>query len=126
LRRHACISLQENAEDVTMWRLRAPGSDGYASIRIRPQLTSNDGRVVKQWALKGHGIMVRSEWDVAQELRGGTLVRILPDHDLPSADILALLGSEQRQRSARTMRFLDLLKQALASRPWRNPELPLR
>jgi DNA-binding transcriptional LysR family regulator len=122
LRQHACISLQENAEDVTMWRLKAPGADSHASIRIRPRLTSNDGRVVKQWALKGYGIMLRSEWDVAQELRSGTLLQILPDHDLPGADIVALLGSEQRQRSARTMRFLDLLKGALASHPWRDPE----
>lgn len=118
LRHHACISLQENAEDVTMWRLQAPGADAYASIRIWPRLTSNDGRVVKQWALKGHGIMLRSEWDVAQELRSGTLVRILPDHALPGADIVALLGSAQRQRSARTMHFLDLLRQSLGARPW--------
>jgi len=118
LRHHACISLQENAEDVTMWRLKAPGADSHAAIRIRPRLTSNDGRVVKQWALKGHGIMMRSEWDVAQELRNGTLLRILPDHDLPDADIVALLGSEQRRRSARTMRFLDLLRQSLGARPW--------
>jgi DNA-binding transcriptional LysR family regulator len=122
LRHHTCISLQENAEDVTMWRLQGPGALTYSSIRIRPQLTSNDGRVVKQWALKGHGIMMRSEWDVARELRSGSLLRILPDHDLPGADIVALLGSEQRQRSARTMHFLDLLKQSLASRPWGNGE----
>jgi DNA-binding transcriptional LysR family regulator len=122
LRHHACISLQENAEDVTMWRLQAPGADAYASIRIWPRLTSNDGRVVKQWALKGHGIMLRSEWDVAQELRSGTLVRILPDHALPGADIVALLGSAQRQRSARTMRFLDLLRQSLGARPWAGAE----
>lgn len=121
LRHHACISLQENAEDVTMWRLRAPGADSHASIRIRPQLTSNDGRVVKQWALRGYGIMMRSEWDVAQDLRSGTLVRVLPDHDLPDADIVALLGSAQRQRSARTMHFLDLLKRSLAARPWDVP-----
>ncbi|MFC5549557.1 LysR family transcriptional regulator [Massilia aerilata] len=118
LRQHACISLQENAEDVTMWRLQAPGADACTSIRIRPRLTSNDGRVVKQWALKGHGIMMRSEWDVAQELRSGALLRILPDHALPGADIVALLGSVQRQRSARTMRFLDLLRQSLGARPW--------
>jgi DNA-binding transcriptional LysR family regulator len=96
LRHHACIALRENAEDVTMWRLQAPGQDGPAAIRIRPDLASNDGRVVKQWALKGHGIMLRSEWDVARELRSGTLVRILPDHAAPAADIVALLGSEQR------------------------------
>lgn len=120
LRHHACLSLQENAEDVTMWRLRAPGADGDTSIRIRPRLTSNDGRVVKQWALKGHGIMMRSEWDVARDLRSGALVRVLPDHTLPGADVVALLGSEQRQRSARTMRFLDLLKASLGTHPCRT------
>lgn len=91
------------------------------AIRIRPRLASNDGRVVKQWALKGYGIMVRSEWDVAQELRSGALLRILPDHALPGADIVALLGSEQRRRSARTMRFLELLKESLGARSWRHP-----
>ncbi len=119
LRAHACIALQENAEDVTMWRLRAPGMDDYTAVRIRPRLASNDGRVVKQWALKGYGIMLRSEWDVAQELRSGALLRILPDYALPDADIVALLGSEQRRRSARTMRFLELLKESLGARPWR-------
>jgi DNA-binding transcriptional LysR family regulator len=118
LRHHACISLQENAEDVTMWRLQPPGAHSYTSIRIRPRLTSNDGRVVKQWALKGYGIMMRSEWDVAREIHSGALLRLLPDHALPSADIVALLGSEQGQRSARTMRFLEVLKESLAARPW--------
>lgn len=120
LRHHACIALRENAEDVTMWRLRAPGAASEASIRIRPHLASNDGRVVKQWALTGHGIMMRSEWDVARELRSGALLRILPDHELPGADIVALLGSQQRLRSAKTMRFLDLLKVSLAPSPWRE------
>jgi DNA-binding transcriptional LysR family regulator len=118
LRHHACIALRENAEDVTLWRLRAPGAADHASIRIRPQLASNDGRVVKQWALQGHGIILRSEWDVARELHNGTLLRILPGHALPDADIVALLGSEQRRRSARTMGFLALLKATLAPCPW--------
>jgi DNA-binding transcriptional LysR family regulator len=118
LRQHACIALRENAEDVTMWRLQAPGQDRPAALRIRPDLASNDGRVVKQWALAGHGIMLRSEWDVARELRSGELVRILPDHAAPAADIVALLGSEQRQRSARTLRFLDLLKASMTPPPW--------
>ena len=44
------------------------------------------------------------------------------------ADIVALLASEQRRRSARTMRFLDLLKQEGVGIVFGNPgttELPL-
>jgi DNA-binding transcriptional LysR family regulator len=118
LRRHRCLVLRENAEDVSLWRLRLPGQDDYEAIRIDPALSSNDGRVIKAWALDGYGIMQRSEWDVAHELRRGTLVQVLPDHAIPEADIVALLGAHRSKRSARIERFLDLLKQDIGQMPW--------
>jgi len=118
LRRHRCIMLRENAEDLSLWRLRMPGSSGYDAVRINPTLSSNDGRVVKGWALDGYGIMQRSEWDIAHELRRGTLVQVLPDHCAPEADIVALLGAHRGRRAARTERFLDLLKQEIQPMPW--------
>lgn len=120
LRHHSCIALRENAEDVTMWRFVAINGGSQESVRIVPRLASNEGRVVKQWAVDGHGIILRSEWDVAPQLRTGELVRLLSDYELPSADIVALLGSDQRTRSARTIKFLELLKQSLGLQPWNN------
>uniref|UniRef100_UPI0038F5FCAD LysR substrate-binding domain-containing protein n=1 Tax=Streptomyces turgidiscabies TaxID=85558 RepID=UPI0038F5FCAD len=61
-------------------------------VRIEPMLSSNDGEVVKTWALAHHGLIVRSEWDVAEDLAAGRLIRVLPNHRLPSADIVALLN----------------------------------
>lgn len=122
LRRHRCLVLRENAEDVSLWRLRVPGQADYEAVRINPALSSNDGRVVKAWALDGCGIMQRSEWDIAHELRRGTLVQVLPDHGVPEADIVALLGAQRGRRSARTERFLDLLKQELRPMPWTAPD----
>jgi DNA-binding transcriptional LysR family regulator len=118
LRQHACIALRENAEDVTLWKMRALDADKFESTRIIPKLASNDGRVVKQWALGGLGIMMRSEWDVARELRSGRLVKILPGYALPGADIVALLDAQRQNRSARAMRFLEYLKVELAAMPW--------
>lgn len=120
LRQHHCLALRENAEDVTLWRLRLNGKQKEETLRISPQLASNDGRVVKQWALDGYGIMLRSEWDVAAEINTGQLVKILPRYKLPNADIVALLGSKETQRSARTMQFLDELKRSLNPAPWEN------
>lgn len=122
LRRHRCLVLRENAEDVSLWRLRLPGKRDYEAIRIDPALSSNDGRVIKAWALDGYGIMQRSEWDVAHELRCGTLVQVLPDHGSPEADIVALLGAQRSKRSARIARFLELLKQEIGPMPWVNRE----
>lgn len=118
LRQHRCLMLRENAEDLSLWRLRAPGEHEYEAVRIHPALSSNDGRVVKQWALDGYGIMQRSSWDIAQELRQGKLVQVLPGYEAPDADIVALLGARHGRRSARTERFLDLLKREIGPMPW--------
>lgn len=118
LAKHACLALRENEEDATRWKLQPPGAGQYRTLRIEPPLASNDGRVIKQWALDGHGIMQRSEWDVAAELRSGLLCRVLPDHALPEADIVALLPAHAQQRPLRTRRFIDYLKQEFAHPPW--------
>ncbi len=115
---HACLALRENEEDATRWKLLPPGASQYRTLRIEPALACNDGRVIKQWALEGHGIMLRSEWDVASELRSGALCRLLPDHRLPEADIVALLPANAQQRPARTRRFVDFLKQEFARPAW--------
>lgn len=121
LARHACLALRENEEDATRWKLLPPGASQFRTLRIEPPLASNDGRVIKQWVLDGHGIMQRSEWDVAAELRSGALCRVLPDHALPEADIVALLPAHAQQRPLRTRRFVEFLKQELANPPWPAP-----
>ncbi len=118
LRQHNCIALRENAEDVTMWKFNESTVNKSESIRIKPKLACNDGRVIKQWALDGYGIISRSEWDVAPELQNGTLVRLLGDYELPTANIVALLGTDQRSRSLRTTKFLELLKKSIGGKPW--------
>lgn len=118
LRAHRCIALRENDEDVTLWRFTA--ADGAtAAVRIDPHLASNDGDVVRAWALAGRGIILRSEWSVADDLRTGRLVRVLPAYTTPSADVVAYV-SARRSESARTDRFLRALQRTLARPPWRD------
>ncbi|TNC12841.1 LysR family transcriptional regulator [Methylobacterium terricola] len=121
LRAHACIALRENDEDVTLWRFRQDGTEDR--VRIEPRLSSNDGEVVRGWALAGRGLILRSEWDVAGDLRAGRLVRLLPGYALPDAPVTALLGARRQARAARTRRFLDALASALDPPPWR-PSTP--
>ena len=118
LKAHTCIALRENSEDVTLWRFTHNDSAEQQSIRITPTFTCNEGSVVKNWAMAGHGIIMRSQWDVQPELNSGALVRLLPNFSLANADIVALLGTDARARSARTSHFLQLLKDRLAQQPW--------
>jgi len=115
---HQCIALRENEEDVTLWRFRKNRSE--VSVRVPAVLSSNDGDVVRQWALQGKGLIMRSEWDVAESLATGDLVRVLGDWRLPDADIVALVA-RRHGMSARVKLFLSFLQARFRPEPpWRR------
>jgi len=104
LSRHRCGVIRENQADVTLWALTGPGRK-RVSVRIQPAFASNDGEVIRGWALAGLGIVERSEWSVADDLQSGRLLRVLPDWSLPDADIVALLNPRS-VRASRVEAFL--------------------
>lgn len=115
---HHCIALRENDEDVTLWRLRKKRSE--TAVRVRAVLSSNDGDVVKQWALAGKGLVLRSEWDVAENVARGELVRVLADWTAPDADVVALTA-RRAGLSARARLFLGFLQDRFQpAPPWRE------
>jgi DNA-binding transcriptional LysR family regulator len=117
LSNHQCLVLRENNEDVSLWKL----SKGriHHSIRVEPIFTSNDGEVIHQWALLGKGIMIRSEWDVAENVRNGKLVELLPQWSMPAADVIALVP-QRRGMSARVRKFIEYAAQQFGPiPPWR-------
>lgn len=117
LLKHRCLGLRENDEDVTLWRLVA--ADGSTeTVRVNPQFWSNDGEAIRELAVRGRGIMLRSEWDVAHLIASGALVEILPGWLAPDAPVVALLGP-RNYRAARTRNFVELLRQMLTPAPWR-------
>ena len=115
---HACLTLPENDEDVTLWRFSRPGGKPE-TVRIPVSVACNDGDVIRDWAVGGWGIILRSEWDVADDLAAGRLVRLLPGWNSPDAPVVALLGP-RHMRAARTRYFLELLSQSLSPPPWRS------
>jgi DNA-binding transcriptional LysR family regulator len=62
------------------------------------------------WALDGHGILLRSEWDAAKYVESGRLQVVLPEYRLPPADLHAYYPGN-RQVSARVRTFIDFLVQ---------------
>ncbi|SAK44211.1 LysR family transcriptional regulator [Caballeronia hypogeia] len=122
LARFNCLCLQENDEDVVRWRFSHRSDDRRDArkpvvVRVAGTLSSNDGTVITEWALAGLGIVERSEWDVADLLRAGKLVRLLPDWHLPPAPVTALLPS-RTGASVRQRAFLEAAKTFLSPPPW--------
>jgi LysR family transcriptional activator of dmlA len=81
-------------------------------IRVRGNLTTNDGEIAVKWALDGHGILMRAEWDIAEYLREGRLIHVLPAYRTPDADIYAVVP-QHLQTTSRVKSFVDFLILAL-------------
>lgn len=108
---HDCIVIRENERAFNNWQL-TDGSQ-QVTIKVRSPLAVNHGEIAVDWALAGHGIVLRSEWDIAGDLASGRLVRVLPEWAGVSADIHALYPS-RHQLSAKVRAFLDFLEQRFA------------
>lgn len=122
LARYDCLCLRENDEDVIRWKFTQEGMKEdrkTVSVRIPSVLSSNDGSVITSWAVEGLGIVERSEWDVNALLASGRLVRVLPEWNLPTAPVMALLPSRTGM-SPRQKLFLKIAREALGSAPWRT------
>jgi LysR family transcriptional activator of dmlA len=114
--RHNCIGIRQGDEAYGMWRLSSARSSGRQTeaVKTRGNLSTNDGEIAVNWALDGHGILMRAEWDVARYLRGGRLVQVLPGYQTPPADIHAVYP-QRHQTSARVRVFVDFLAEAFAT-----------
>ena len=87
LGQHDCLVLKERDNAFGMWQLQGP--EGEASVRVSGPLSSNSGEIVLQWALEGHGVLLRSMWEVKPLLQQGRLVQVLADYR-QSADVWAV------------------------------------
>lgn len=115
---HQCIVLRQNDATYGLWRLSRDGKT--ENIRVSGKASTNDGEVALKWALDGHGILMRAEWDLARYLRSGRLELVLEDYATPPADIYAVY-LEKLNISAKVVAFLDYLQESfLPERQQRN------
>ena len=96
LARHNCIGIRQGDEAYGVWRFTSTTGKGKSlqttseSIKVRGNLTTNDGGIAVSWALDGHGILLRAQWDVERYLQSGQLVQVLGRYASPDADIYAI------------------------------------
>jgi DNA-binding transcriptional LysR family regulator len=109
LTRHRCIVHRQNDEAHGVWRFYTGEGDEHSEVvKVHGALSSNDGDIVLGWALDGHGILVRSEWDLAKYVESGRLKIVLPQYRLPSADLFVYYLN-RRNQAARVRVFIDFL-----------------
>ncbi|MDS1141625.1 LysR family transcriptional regulator [Pusillimonas sp. SM2304] len=110
LEKHHCIGIQQGDEAYGVWRLTTErgGSKTTELVRVHGTLSTNDGETAVNWALDGHGILMRAEWDISRYLNSGRLVQVLHEYQTPDADIYATY-LQKHQLSTRVRAFVDFV-----------------
>lgn len=106
LTQHNCIGIRQGYEAYGVWRLST--GKRTEAVKVRGNLSTSDGEIAVNWALDGHGILMRAEWDIAKYLRSGRLVQVLENYRTPPADIHAVYP-QRHQLSGRVRAFVDFL-----------------
>ncbi|MFC4973844.1 LysR substrate-binding domain-containing protein [Halomonas beimenensis] len=99
------------ADDPGQWCLEGP--EGRTSVPVAPSLEVGSSLMLRDMLIAGQGIGTLPDFISATEEAEGRLVRVLPSHALPARHIFAVTAS-RLGTDARTLAFLDYLREALA------------
>lgn len=81
LTQHNCLLMRFGANLDNVWHF-GPEKKPH-TVTVRGDKIVNDGSLVRQWALEGHGIVLKAENDVADDLKSGRLIALLEDYAAP-------------------------------------------
>lgn len=115
--KHNCIGIRQGEEAYGLWRMSSGRGKNAKTeaIKTRGNLTTNDGEIAVNWALDGHGILMRAEWDIQRYLASGRLVQVLPQFFTPDADIYAVYP-QRHQMAVRVRAFVEFVAQSFGQR----------
>nr|WP_320136101.1 LysR family transcriptional regulator [uncultured Amphritea sp.] len=106
LKKHNCLLMRFGHKLDNAWRFGSAVSKQV--ITVSGDRVANDGALVHQWCLAGFGIMLKSELDVAGDLRTGRLIELLPDFASPAVP-LQIMFPPARAQPRRVRAFADYL-----------------
>ncbi|MDX2089078.1 MAG: LysR substrate-binding domain-containing protein [Kofleriaceae bacterium] len=114
---HDCLHYQVVGAPA-VWRFRAAADAPVTEVRVRGRVVATNGMTLKQCAVAGMGLLLLPRWNVAEELRSGALVTLLPEYEATLSDFdgAAWMIYPSRSYLPRKVRvFADYLKEAFAA-----------
>ncbi|WP_044563112.1 LysR family transcriptional regulator [Azospirillum sp. B4] len=115
LLRHHCIVMGDPPMSTWRFDCREAHREPVA-VEIRPLIQTNDGEVGHAAALAGSGIVLKSIWDICDDLAAGRLKGLLPQYRSPAPAIQAVYPAG-RHAAAKLRAFLDFLSVELKADP---------
>lgn len=116
LRDHTCI----RPHNGDAWSLVGP----YGGLVYRPdgRLRTNSSEVVREAAISGMGIALRSTWDIGSELSAGQLIRVLPEYEGSRDVSISAIYASRQYLPPKIRSFIDFLLEIYGDGPYWDKE----
>ncbi|CAM3538841.1 LysR family transcriptional regulator [Pseudoalteromonas sp. A22] len=82
LQRHRCLVLERAGQALNDWYFIDRDTQATIIETVPTCLVSSDGEVLRNWAIQGLGITIKSWLDVHKDIKAGRLVELLPTQTL--------------------------------------------
>lgn len=123
LRDHNCLVMRFGETLDNIWEFgKGPKRQ---RITVRGSRVVNDGWLIRNWALAGQGIILKSELDVAEDVHSGALISMLPEY-LPDPNPLQVMFPPGRAQPRRVTAFADHLRASVPHSEFKKQSLPPR
>jgi DNA-binding transcriptional LysR family regulator len=120
LARHNCLVTSDFA---ATWDYKSP--DGRAgAVRVSGRYACDNWEVLREWALAGLGIALKSTWDVHRQLEDGSLVALFPGYAFHSDVAIYAVYPHRRFLPAKTRVFIEFLAQSFGPEPYWDRKTP--
>lgn len=111
LSNHDCLAMVRSNQELKTWHFQ--DDNQHNTITVVPSRFSDDGEVIRQWALEGAGIALKSILDVQHDINQQRLVTVLNGYmknftASASADLNAIYLS-RRHQPKRLRLFIDFI-----------------
>ena len=103
---HECLNLRFPGATEFQWRLMT--EDGPQRFRVSGRYESDDGDVLVNWALAGHGVALRPIFEVADHLTTGRLIPVATQTP-PEPIQMACLYTHRRRQDPKTRLFMEFV-----------------
>src|SRR5580765_1807275 len=99
------------------WDFKDPrGKPG--TVRVGGRHACDNWEVLREWALAGLGIALKSTWDVYQHLQDGSLVELFPGYAFHSDVAIYAVYPHRRHLPAKTRVFIESLAALFGPEPY--------
>jgi DNA-binding transcriptional LysR family regulator len=115
---HNCLTTNDFAMN---WEYKGPrGEPGV--VRVSGRYACDNWEVLREWALAGLGVALKSTWDITRHLEDGSLVALCPGYTFDTDVAIYAVYPHRRFLPAKTRALIEFLADSFGPEPyWDKP-----